>query len=173
MKTIKCVSTLCMLWLVSMGAAAEVINGTCGKEDDNVKWCLDTETGKLVISGKGEMRDYDYGGFEDDDSVDIMWHDNLGSIHSVQIIDGVTGIGEYAFCECKSLTSVSIPNSVTRIGEGAFYRCSGITSITIPNSVTSIGSSAFSGCKSLTSVSIPNSVTSIDNFMFCGCIYEA
>lgn len=146
MKTIKCVSTLCMLWLVSMGAAAEVINGTCGKEGDNVKWCLDTETGKLVISGKGEMRDFDYGGFEDDDSVDIMWHDNLGSIHSVQIIDGVTGIGEYAFCECESLTSVSIPNSVTRIGKGAFERCSGITSITIPNSVTSIGSSAFSGC---------------------------
>lgn len=27
MKTIKCVSTLCMLWLVSMGAAAEVIKG--------------------------------------------------------------------------------------------------------------------------------------------------
>ena len=49
-----------MLWLVSMGAAAEIINGTCGKEGDNVKWCLDTEKGTLVISGVGEMEDYFY-----------------------------------------------------------------------------------------------------------------
>ena len=54
----------------------------------------------------------------------------------------VTRIGDYAFCNCSSLTSVTIPNSVTDIGSGAFSGCSSLTSLTIPNSVTSIGSRA-------------------------------
>lgn len=35
----------------------------------------------------------------------------------------VTTIGEWAFCNCKSLTSIIIPNSVMIIGSRAFSRC--------------------------------------------------
>ncbi|MDR2921812.1 MAG: leucine-rich repeat domain-containing protein [Treponema sp.] len=81
----------------------------------------------------------------------------------------VTGIGEWTFNDCTSLTSVIIPGSVTSIGDYAFSGCTSLTSVTIPNSVTSIGGSAFRVCKSLTSVTIPNSVTSIGERAFVDC----
>ncbi len=68
----------------------------------------------------------------------------------LEIPEGVTSIGSYAFSGCTSLTSITIPESVTSIGEWAFSGCSSLTSITIPASVTSIGSEAFYGCSSLT-----------------------
>ena len=82
----------------------------------------------------------------------------------------VTGIGDYAFYECISLTSVTIPSSVTSIGCGAFECCISLASVTIPEGVTSIGGGAFSLCRGLTSVTIPDSVTSIgERGAFAGC----
>lgn len=91
------------------------------------------------------------------------------SLTSVTIPSGVTSIGSNAFTDCTSLTSVVIPNSVTSISGATFYGCTSLTSITIPDSVTSIGSSAFRNCTSLTSVTIPGSVTSIGSGTFSGC----
>ncbi len=87
----------------------------------------------------------------------------------IDIKEGTTSIGEYAFENCPGLTSVNIPNSVMSIGKGAFCSCYGLISVIIPNSVTSIGEAVFSGCKNLTSVTIPNSVTSIKEETFEGC----
>ena len=85
------------------------------------------------------------------------------------IPDSVTGIDDYAFYNCESLTSVTIPDSVTSIGDYAFYNCDSLTSVTISESVTSIGDSAFNDCSNLTSVTIPDSVTSIGDFAFNDC----
>ena len=90
-------------------------------------------------------------------------------ITTLNIPDGTTKIGEYAFSNCTGLTSVEIPNSVTNIGSSAFYKCTGLTSVEIPNSVTKIGSSAFYNCTGLTSVTIGNSVTSIEYASFSNC----
>ena len=79
MKQIKQISLFCLLWLVEMNASAEIYTGDCGKNGDNVKQSLDTETGVIVILGKGEMKDYYYGSF-------APWYYNYRSnIHSVQI----------------------------------------------------------------------------------------
>ncbi len=91
------------------------------------------------------------------------------SITSITIPESVTSIGSSAFSGCSSITSITIPESVTSIDWGAFQNCSSITSITIPTSVTSIGSYAFSGCSSISSITIPTSVTSIGGYAFSGC----
>ncbi|MCR5164172.1 MAG: leucine-rich repeat domain-containing protein [Thermoguttaceae bacterium] len=73
----------------------------------------------------------------------------LGKETEVVIPEGVTKIGNRAFCGCKSLISVVIPESVTEIGDGAFMDCISLTSAAIPDSVQKIHSNAFSGCTSL------------------------
>jgi hypothetical protein len=83
-------------------------NGTCG---NNLIWIFDSGTGKLIIRGTGEM--FDYQGYP--------W----GEIYSEKIIqveieDGVTHIGDYAFGNCYNMTSITIPNSVISIGKSVF-----------------------------------------------------
>ena len=91
------------------------------------------------------------------------------SVQKIEIGNGVTSIGNFAFNSCSSLASITIPNGVTSIGNSAFSSCSSLASITIPNGVTSIGNSAFSRCSSLTSITIPNGVPSIEQYAFRGC----
>ncbi|MBQ2740894.1 MAG: leucine-rich repeat domain-containing protein [Clostridia bacterium] len=75
------------------------------------------------------------------------------------IPDGVSTIGNYAFCQFKNLTNVVIPNSVTSIGEKAFAYCDGLTSIDIPASVISIEKMAFYGCTNLANVTVDQNNT--------------
>ncbi len=100
--------------------------------------------------------------FGDDDANPLYYAHHLYSDENTEIRDlvipyGVTGIRDYAFSQCSSLTSINIPNLVTYIGLRAFYECSGLTSVTIPNSVTIIGSQAFDG------VYIPTIISQIEN----------
>ena len=85
------------------------------------------------------------------------------------IPNSVTGIGDWAFYGCSSLTSINIPENITSIGNSAFSNCSSLNSVTIGNSVTSIGNSAFSNCSSLISINIPEGVTSIEPSTFNSC----
>lgn len=103
------------------------------------------------------------------DSVVACSFQGCGSLTSITIPDGVTGIDELAFSDCSSLTNVIIPDSVTSIGRGAFHLCESLTSITIPDGVTSIGENAFAKCSNLTSITIPEGVTRIEGAAFAGC----
>jgi hypothetical protein len=122
-----------------------------------INWYLSND-GTLTISGT-DMPNYEYGG--------TPWYSRLDEIKKVIIENGVTNIGNWAFCDCN-LTSVTIPNSVTSIGSSVFYDCH-LTSVKIPNSVTSIGAEAFCDCLGFTSINIPNSVRTIGFNAFNGC----
>ena len=82
---------------------------------------------------------------------------SIGSCTDTEVIipefsprgDKVTGIGDWAFFDCSSLTSVTVPDSVTSISDAAFYGCSSLTSVTIPNSMTSFGLWALENCTAL------------------------
>ena len=139
-----------------------VDSGNCGADGDNLTWTLDDE-GTLIISGTGDMKNYNY---------DSPWEGNE-NVKNVIIGKGVTSIGDGAFGSCHNLISIDIPSSVTSIGKSVFEFCYGLTSITIPNSVKRIGGWCFYNCGYLSSITIPSSVTSIEGgaFMGCGCAY--
>ncbi len=151
-----------LLGLMPITVSAESYSGSCGAQGDNVTWSLDTEIGVLKITGAGKVADYGYSS--------SPWYAYRESIKSVEIDDGVTSIGDCAFCHCDSLTNVTIPDSVTEIGYFAFANSSSMTSVTIPDNVTSIGEYAFCNCSGLTSITIPNGVTCIDTDTFYGCV---
>ena len=171
---------------------AQITSGTCG---DNLTWKFQSEERKLVIEGEGSMYDYQYGFYGywgNEDKGEVPWSHLSSDIKTILLPDGLTSIGEGAFCGLQALQTISIPNSVetigyaafaacnsltsvnfgtniARIGSVAFAFCSAITIINIPNSVTEIGYEAFYKCTALKSVTIPNGVTRIDYYVFDGC----
>ena len=143
-------------------------SGSCG---ENLSWTLDTN-GTLTISGTGPMSysgaspiSYISSGFNGD----VPWYYIRDDIKTVDIKNGVTSVGNGAFCNCTLLTNITIPSSVTSIGTYAFTYCTSLTNITIPSSVTSIGAAAFTYCTLLTSIKIPASVTSMGINPFVEC----
>ena len=77
-------------------------------------------------------------------------------------------IGKFMFYCCANLKEIELPDGVTSIGDYAFY-CDALTSIDIPDNVTSIGNDTFSYCDALTTVTIGDGVTSIGYGVFSEC----
>lgn len=82
--------------------------GTIG----TVEWVLDS--GVLTISGTGRVPDYS-------STQATPWA--KAQVSSVQIGEGITYVGSYAFSGCASLTAVSLPASLQGIGANAFRDC--------------------------------------------------
>ena len=134
-------------------------SGTCG---ENLTWVLDISTGKLKISGKGEMEKYNY-------SPNSPWYDDRAYIKSIDVENGVTSIGDYAFYNCIYVESVKLPNTLIKIGEYAFYNLKLLNSIDLPNNIEKIGQSAFIFCKSIESIKIPNKLQVLEKSIFSNC----
>ena len=117
---------------------AEPSNGTCGV---NLNWTLD-ENGLFTVSGNGDM--INYASYNE-----VPWYSMRSSIKSINICDGVTSIGDWAFYTCQSVTEIKLPDSLKCIGQWAFYMCDGVTRIEIPEKVESIGEYAFWYCHNL------------------------
>ena len=81
----------------------------------------------------------------------------------------VSSIGEFAFCECKTITAVKLPSSIVSIGSAAFMHCSSLKSVTLGNGIQKIGASAFAYCSLLEDIELPNSLAEIDRYAFSHC----
>lgn len=142
--------------LFSLKAKAEsATSGTCG---ENLTWVFDESTGTLTISGTGEMTNWE-------STEDVPWYLHSTNAKTVNVGDGVTSIGDFAFAFCDNLVNVLLPEGLTVIGKGSFG-CSGIESITLPDSLISIGESAFYECVNLKSINIPKSLTTLGEYAF-------
>jgi len=138
--------------------------GECGKVKGDITWSLD-RNGVLTIDGKGEIADDICTSFGDH----AGWGNYAGFIKEVIISEGVTSIGDYAFCNCTQLTSVSIPESVTVIGYDAFRLCSSLVSINIPAGVTELYVETFMECDALENIEVSaenENYDSVDGVLF-------
>ena len=118
----------------------------------------------LTNDGKLTVRKLDYDGvMEDMNSYQSSkWRCFYSLITSIEVQEGVTHIGNYAFYNLQNVTSVSLPNSLISIGDGAFMDCSITGDLVFPENLESIGEKCFSMVpKSLSTISVPASVTSI------------
>ena len=109
----------------------------------------------------------------------------------VDIPDGVSEIGEYAFRRGR-ISSVSFPDSLVKIGRMAFFNseisdisfgkgikkigegcsfsiCTNLTKLILPPQAEEIGDSVFSDCKNLSEVVFNSRLVSISRRAFSGC----
>ena len=84
------------------------------------------------------------------------------------ICDGITSIGNYAFCGASGLEKLSIANTVTNIGDFAFLYDINLENVKLPNKIESIGYNAFRETK-IQNITIPNSVKKLSGCIFVNC----
>lgn len=70
----------------------------------------------------------------------------------IDVPEGVTKVGAYAFMKCPQVTEVLLPPSVTEVGESAFANESRLQTITLDSALTNIGDSAFNNCPYLLTI---------------------
>lgn len=80
----------------------------------------------------------------------------------------VTAIGKRAF-EGAALEQVILPQGLTSIGEWAFCRCVHLRTLELPATLATIGAHAFQGCRSLLEISIPAATAQIGSQAFALC----
>lgn len=147
-----------------------------GKMGTDITYQL-TEDGTLTLSGKGEMYNYVVAMFGDDGRSPFNSTLAFGNgreniypkVKKIVVNEGITTIGNGAFCGLDNLTSVTLPDSLVSIGKNAFLANYNLTDINIPENVARIGDSAFTNCKGLIQVKIPGATKEIGSYAFELC----
>lgn len=87
----------------------------------------------------------------------------------ITVPEGVTEIGDYAFCDNRRVTKITLPDSVERLGEDVFSHCYSLKEISLPDSIKEIGEFTFKSCRSLVKVKLPKDFKVVMPNMFDGC----
>ena len=115
--------------LPTVSAASD--SGVWGK---NITWSFNADTGRLTLTGSGEM---------EFDHFTPSWLRHKSQIRSVVVGEGITNLCDYAFDDCEVLTDVSLPASLRRIDSRAFAECVSLGSIALPAGLYDIAPEAF------------------------------
>ena len=89
-------------------------------------------------------------------------------VKELVICDGITSIGNYAFCGASGLEKLSIANTVTNIGDFAFLYDINLENVKLPNKIESIGRNAFRETK-IQNITIPSGVKKLSEGIFMNC----
>ena len=131
--------------------------------------------GTLSITGSGAQADYEAGL--------APWYENVSDITSVDIADGITQLGTFAFYDCSNVTEVHFASVAQlcdmvfqnyysqpiKLGTTVYINGQVTNSIEMPSYSTFIGSFQFANWDGLQSIVIPASVTEIKNLAFYDC----
>lgn len=163
-----------MFGLLALTVSAAEYSGQCS--EGNITWVLDDE-GTITFTGTGEIEErFGSAGYA---WIQYEWTPYRDQIRRVVIGEGITGVGDDAFYECKNLTEVVLPESMMFIRDHAFFHCenlksidlpttnplyineytfggTGLTEIYLPDNVGDVGKYAFTQCKSLTKARLSN-----------------
>ena len=149
---------------------------TATTDTDDDYYCLNKQTEITIPSGITTIPGGAFSCFVGTQAYNASSGSATGTKVKINIPEGVTKIGRYAFDYFLMLDDIVIPNSVTEIGEGAFENCLNIGSITFKDvdqsQLKTIGMAAFNECREITSFTIPSGVTSIGKhaFLFCNSL---
>lgn len=88
-------------------------------------------------------------------------------LENLEILEGVTVIGQGIFTSNKSLTKITLPSTVREILEYGFYDCN-ISEIDLKNTAI-IGKYAFTGNPLTETFTIPGTVRTIGDYAFADC----
>lgn len=157
-------------------SAEDVVSDKCG---ENVKWTLNTTTGKLTIGGFGAMTSAIPDYYKDviktvivESNVTSLCDGAFSSFQNltdITIAPTVSSIGNFAFSNCVSLESIELPNNLKALGENAFYYCENLKTVSLGNGLTTIKEDTFFGCKNLNEVKVGNKVHTIETQAFALC----
>lgn len=108
----------------------------------------------LRISGEGEMYSFS-------SASEVPWYKYRTMINTVEMEEGITTIGDYAFANLISVWDIPLPESVEHIGNSAFFNCTGINNMHFGINVKTVGDWAFFNCMNLSWININEGVTDI------------
>jgi len=131
------------------------LSAVASAQEESFSYSIEDVT--MTISGNGAVPDYFYYDLD---------YETREAIHHIIIEDGITEIGDRAFCYFYALESIELPDSLERIGEAAFDVCRALDNVTLPEELKSIDAYAFSYCQSLKELVIPESVTYLGMHVF-------
>ena len=84
----------------------------------------------------------------------------LTNVETLTIPYYVTG-ARWALCHSAGYKKVILEDGVTGLGDNYFYNCKQLTEVRLPNTLTSITDRSFNGCTALKELYLPAGVTSI------------
>lgn len=134
---------------------------------DDIQWKFNSKNGELTVTGTGEIP---FMNCFTEDCLPNLWESKkiVDQIKTLVIGEGITKVGDCAFCYLVSLRKVRLPKSVNHIDNHAFYGCTSLTEINLEDSnLTKMGYAALGSCN-LSKIKLPSSLKEVEEKVFTG-----
>ncbi|MBQ6034389.1 MAG: leucine-rich repeat domain-containing protein, partial [Ruminococcus sp.] len=110
-------------------SAEDVRVAESGKCGNDAYWSF--ENGRLTITGNGEMGNWDGGNY-------TPWSKLKNQLTAVEIGEGITTVGTFAFSNCVKITSIKFPSTLKELEMNCFQECDSLDSVDLPDNISVI-----------------------------------